>query len=107
MDYQDLCRAALDRFGARCFDNLAIDREGRIDREQARLIARTLRLRGGRDGFLLGREIEAVIRDGGEETVVQWMDDTVVRFFPVVEDPVFVLTRARSRQATNPSSRPA
>ncbi|MBF0391560.1 MAG: hypothetical protein HQL38_02660 [Alphaproteobacteria bacterium] len=32
---------------------------------------------------------EAMIRDGGEETVVQWMDDTVVRFFPVVEDPVF------------------
>ncbi|MBF0374759.1 MAG: hypothetical protein HQL39_15245, partial [Alphaproteobacteria bacterium] len=43
---------------------------------------------------MLGREIEAltassmaeaVIRDAGEETVVQWMDDTVVRFFPVVD----------------------
>lgn len=32
---------------------------------------------------------EAVIRDHDGETVIQWMDDTVIRFFPVVEDPVF------------------
>lgn len=61
MDYQDLCRAALDRFGARCFDNFTIDREGEIDREQARLIASNLRQRGGREGFLLGRAIEALL----------------------------------------------
>lgn len=60
MGYQDLCREALDRFGARCFDNLAIDREA-ISREHARIIARHLRQRGGREGFLLGRRIEALL----------------------------------------------
>lgn len=32
---------------------------------------------------------EAVVTEFGEQTMVQWMDDTVVRFFPIVEDPLF------------------
>lgn len=57
---QDLCREALDRFGVRCFDNLSIDRAA-IGEAEARLVARHLRLRGGREGFLLGRRIEALL----------------------------------------------
>lgn len=58
--YQDLCRDALDRFGVRCFDNMAIDRDT-ITPEHARAIARRLRQRGGKEGFLLGRRIEALL----------------------------------------------
>lgn len=33
--------------------------------------------------------VEALVKEYGEETMIQWMDDTIIRFFPIVEDPLF------------------
>jgi hypothetical protein len=32
---------------------------------------------------------EVVVKQGGEETTIQWMEETVRRFFPLLRDPVF------------------
>jgi len=55
-----LCREALDRFGPRCFDNLAVA-PGRLDAVRMRLIADALMVKGGREAFLLGRRIHDLL----------------------------------------------
>lgn len=51
-----LLKDAIERYRAQCFDSVAYDLEC-LDAAMARRVASRLCARGGRDGFVLGRQI--------------------------------------------------
>ena len=77
------------------------------ERDRATLTAAGLRVAPSREGPSF---VQAQVGDGAETEVLQWVQDSAFRFFPLVEDETFGLTlhplRSRHEQGPRPRRPP-